>query len=87
MAAASAPKAPESLIDVPPAAFAPAPAVEALLPRADAMATVPAPFTVPPPRSRPVVAAAHPAQGVAPPATRPVPPAAADVPVPRRRPG
>ncbi|MGL4966884.1 MAG: hypothetical protein ACRC67_37030 [Inquilinus sp.] len=87
VAAAPAPKEPESLINVPPAAFAQTPAVEALLPRTDAAATVPAPFTVPPPRSRPVVAAAHPAQGVAPPATRPPPPAAVDVPVPRRRPG
>jgi hypothetical protein len=87
VAAAPAPKAPESLIDVPPAAFAQTPAVEALLPRTDAMATVPAPFTVPPPRSRPVVAAARPAQSVVTPATRPPPPAAADVPVPRRRPG
>jgi len=87
VAAAPAPKEPESLINVPPAAFAQTPAVEALLPRTDAMATVPAPFTVPPPRSRPVVAAAHPTQGVAPPATRPRPAGATDVPVPRRRPG
>ncbi len=87
VASAPAPKGPESLINVPPAAFASAPAVETLLPRAAAVPVVPAPFAVPPPRVRPEVAAAHPAQGLAPPATRPVPPAAADVPVPRRRPG
>lgn len=84
VASAPAPQTPESLINVPPAAFASAPAVEALLPRAPA---TPAPFAVPPPRARPEVAAAHPAQGVAPPATRPPPPGAAAVPVPRRRPG
>ncbi|MBW8727027.1 MAG: hypothetical protein JF625_18010 [Inquilinus limosus] len=87
VALAPAPKGPESLINVPPAAFAPAPAVETLLPRAAAVPVAPAPFAVPPPRVRPEVAAAHPAQGLAPPATRPIPPGAADVPVPRRRPG
>lgn len=92
--AAAAPKAPESLINVPPAAFAPTPAVETLLPRAAAIPApiAPAPFAVPPPRARPEVAAAHPAQGappseIRPPAIRPPPPGVAAVPVPRRRPG
>jgi hypothetical protein len=87
VASAPAPKGPESLINVPPAAFASAPAVETLLPRTAAIPVAPAPFAVPPPRVRPEVAAAHPAQGLAPPAIRPVPPGAADVPLPRRRPG
>ncbi|WP_026872015.1 hypothetical protein [Inquilinus limosus] len=85
-AAPPAPQQPESLINVPPESIITAPAVEALVPRVDAGPAAPVPFTVPPPRSRPEVAAARPAQGAAPPATRP-PPGASNVPVPRRRPG
>ncbi|MGK9234928.1 hypothetical protein KXR74_24745, partial [Inquilinus limosus] len=58
-----APRQPESLINVPPESIITAPTVEALVPRVDAGPAAPVPFTVPPPRSRPEVAAARPAQG------------------------